>query len=132
MNCTVLCISSMCDGLSTLTLDQKYRGLKNHVKSANVSLLKTRQHVKSKGKTKRQTKSSLNMKAVLVNTKQLPEQETSFLTETTKKSRENTKDEHNDCHKRKTDTHTHKTRHGTAAGTDVRIHRHWVDAMPTL
>lgn len=58
MNWTVLCISSMHDGLSTLMLHQKYRGLKNHVKSANVSLLKTRQHVKSKDKTKRQKKRS--------------------------------------------------------------------------
>lgn len=110
MNCIVLCISSMCDWLPSLTLDQKYRGLKNHVKSANVSLLKIRQQVKSKGnKTKRQTKSAPNMKTPSVkrkNTKQLQEQETSSLMETTTKKRENTGDEQMTVIRKHTHTHT--------------------------
>lgn len=70
------------------------------------------------------------MKTVLVNTKQLPEQETGFLTETTKKKAEKTQKMSTMTVKREKPTHAH--RHSTAAGTDIRFHRHWVDAMPAL
>lgn len=47
-----------------------------------------------------------------------------------KQPRENTGDEHNDCHKTKTDTHTKKTPDITS--TDMRIHRHWANAEASL